>query len=389
MAEAWPFVSDAEGKIWAYPSMACIERTPAVSVRTDWIERFGMSFPKGAADEPIMSFAQYEAYMDAVLKQDANGNGKTDDEYPLVPFRPMFTHASMTYTMQALFMGFMGDRYLQDRKVLPAEAHPLYRAMLSKFREWYSKGYLHPEFYVLKQAQVNDLVTADRVGSTIGWDSDHVRPVIALQPKNPKAYMTIIPPLKDPPAGGVSAWRPQAKVGAGTLLSVTAESPEFATKIYEWCAQSLDNNTTIWKGIQGTHWKWVDKAKLTIERLGDSTRYTSLFTCFVNMYPCSFWVFEVGPVDAVKHEYNLNENVKHPTYSHVRPFDAGVVYVTKGTPAEFLTGDAKTKLLEAVVKVIIGQMTLNDWDQALAEYMRAEGNILSEVWTKQYFEQRK
>ena len=384
---AWPYVSDADGKIWAFPNVGCIVRSAALSIRTDWLEKLGMEFPKGAAGEPRMSFADYEEYLGRVLKEDPNGNGR-NDEFPLVPYREIGTFAHPLDVVQAFFTGFSGERYLANKTVLPAEKNAKYKDMLAKFREWYSKGYLHREFFVLKREQVNDLVISDRVGSSMGWDSDHVRAMAELQKNNPDAYMTIIPPPTDPP-GGVAAYKPQVAYGAATYLSATAESPEFAVKVFDWAAQSLDNNTLLWKGIEGEHFKWVDKPKLTIELIGDTTRYQSALILWVSLFPCPFWLKEVGEVDAVRQEYILNEDVKHPSYNHIRPFDEGVVYVTQGTPAEFLTGDGKTKLQEAKIKVIIGEMDLDDWDDEVAEYMEIEGNTLSEVWTKQYYEQRK
>jgi hypothetical protein len=55
-----------------------------------------------------------------------------------------------------------------------------------------------------------------------------------------------------------------------------------------------------------------------------------------------------------------------------------------GTPAEFLNGDGQTLLDEAVIKTVIGEQDISEWDATVAKYMELEGNIISQVKTEQF-----
>jgi hypothetical protein len=68
------------------------------------------------------------------------------------------------------------------------------------------------------------------------------------------------------------------------------------------------------------------------------------------------------------------------------PFDAHIPYSYKGNDAEFLTADGGTLMEEAIIKMIIGEMPLSDWEKTLNTYNSIEGDILAAVWTKQYKE---
>ena len=57
----------------------------------------------------------------------------------------------------------IGPNYLsEDGKIMTRASHPLYLSYLTKLREWYEKGYIYKEFFVIKQPQIEDMVTAHR-----------------------------------------------------------------------------------------------------------------------------------------------------------------------------------------------------------------------------------
>ena len=39
---------------------------------------------------------------------------------------------------------------------------------------------------------------------------------------------------------------------------------------------------------------------------------------------------------------------------------------------------------EALTKMVLGQMSIDEWDNVIASYKALEGDIYSAVWTEQY-----
>jgi hypothetical protein len=88
--------------------------------------------------------------------------------------------------------------------------------------------------------------------------------------------------------------------------------------------------------------------------------------------------------DQLFERYRLMDVIRsfpEPNY----PFDAHIPYNLKGTDAEFLTADGRTLIEETIVKMVTGDTPLSEWEKVLATYNKIEGDILSKVWTDQYY----
>ena len=153
-----------------------------------WLDKANMEVPT--------TWAQFEAALKYFADNDMNGNGKTDDEIPL------FVHTSQNYSLPSHWMGCWGisckdsttDSYtyiMDDGETV--DYVPLtdnYKAMVTKFAEWYKAGILFDGFDLDKSA-VNELYrgTGD---SLIG-----VMPYKSLPPRNASEYVMFCPPAAD------------------------------------------------------------------------------------------------------------------------------------------------------------------------------------------------
>ena len=364
-------VTDVAGKIYSIPRRERFPTGFVPTVREDWLKKFGMNMPQ--------TIVELEAYMDACITKDPNGNGQKD-EFALVP---SWNFAGLTTNFTALFTGKHGMFYLSDDgKIMPIYAHPGYKTMVGKFAEWYKKGYIHPEYLVIKSAQINDLMLADRVGMTAGWYSAGIPNSVIMREKNPEVKYTPLANLKDAP--GKPSWGSNPKYQAQICIPSTSTQAEYLINYLDWLASDPANALTAEKGLENVHWKWTDSSKKSYELIGNASEKYNNFYFILGMYFDGFYPSQsVVEGNTVQYEYSLHEALLSKM-SFVEEDDFFVPYNYKGTPAEGVGNDAQTSISEAITRIIMGELSINDWDKALENYMKLGGSVLSEVRTQQY-----
>ena len=371
------YCTDKDGKMWSIPRREPHPNGNVPSIRKDWLEKLGMKEPT--------TLAEYEAYMEAVLKTDLNGNGQ-HDEIPLTT-----REAAQIHEFLPFFTGNYGKideaRFkTEDGKIMPVVAHPGYADMLAKYREWYEKGYLYNEFITLKTNQFNDLVIANRVGSCMEWYSSAVRPCLELQKSVPEADYISLRCFTDAPETGKPAWGYGGAFSGGAAIPKSSKNPEAVLGFLNWVYKEQSNFLLTYYGLENQHWKWAEQANNLIEIIDNpSIKYDGMYP------PIEFFLGEfklrTSGSDPVINRYREMQDVLNgDDYVFVERFDAFIPYVLRGTPAEVLTGDGTTMIDEARLRCITGEITIEEWNETVKKYMELEGNILSEVWTQQYNE---
>lgn len=379
MADGLYSCTDKEGRIWALPRSEKFPEGYVPSIRKDWLDKLGMKMPT--------TLKEIEIYLEAVKTRDPNGNGQAD-EYGFVPdnllygmsnFAPFFIDANCSS------LGPNSDqveKYLDKKtgKVLPVYAHPNFRKMLELMRVWYQKGYMPKEIHVLKTTQINDLKSSNRAGMTAGWYSTGIRAATNI----PGAQYEPIPPLKD--ALMISAWPSNPKFAAQTVIMKTSKNAAFLIKYFDWMLSDPQNLAMAQFGLEGTHWKWADKGNNQVELIKDAIAKYDQYYALANLFYRGIMPdIKVSPDSKIEYEYQRHIDIIRG-FKMKYPFDSHIPYKMQGTPAENLTGDGVTLMNEGMIKYIIGTMNDQDWDKAVETFMKIDGNIRSEVWTKQYKE---
>lgn len=379
LKEGFEVVSTKDGQIYGIPRK---EEFPAgfiPAIRKDWLDKFGMELPETMED--------LEKYLEAAISQDPNGNGE-NDEFGLIP---QWGFGGIESNFKAYFCGINGEKYWDEKagKVMPIYTHPGYKAMLLKMQEWYAKGWLYKEFYTIKSNQIDDLVIADKVSMTAGWYTYTPGKLEELRKNSPKADYVPMPPLKGG-SSGVVGYSSNPIYSPQILFSKNSKNAKYFIKYLNWLLADVENYESSRRGIQGEHWEWEDKAALTLKALPKEQSK--------DKYDGHYGILSVRGLDAFRTEYavqpTLSDQKKKEFRDYVRssgakliaPFDSHIPYTDKGTKAELLTGDGKTMIEEARMKLILGESTEAEFDKALEKYMEIEGNIRSEVWTRQYKE---
>lgn len=362
------------GKMYGLPRQEDFPSGFVPVIRKDWLEKSGIT---------IKTMADLEKYFEAVLNNDFNGNGKKDE----IPYIPSWGFGGIESNFKPYFVGETSERYLDKatNKIMPIYAHPGYKAMILKMAEWYKKGYLYKEFITVKSQQISDLYIANRVGLTSGFYSGHIKPMIQLRKTTPTADAIPLPVLTD---GKFAGYGSNPVYSPKVMVSATSKNAEWLIKYIDWQMSSKENYHTSFLGVKGAHWYWADTKKTTVilpEKVND--KYTGFYDVVSAFTPDLRPVYAVNSADSYKvEETKLKKILRSAPYKFVSPFDSYVPYTNKGTKAEILTGDGKTMIEEARTKLIFGEITAADFDVKLAKYMEIEGNIRSEVYTKQYWD---
>ncbi|MDR1541412.1 MAG: extracellular solute-binding protein [Clostridiales bacterium] len=382
--------TDKDGQIWALPRAERFPEGYVPTIREDWLEALGLSMPR--------TIEELEAYFDAVLANDPNGNGDSGDEIAYLPnmllygisnFIPYFLPVKDGNLSSTGFSNLNNLRVLRymadDGSIRSVFTHPDFINILAKFREWYEKGYMPKDIHLLKTAQLTDIRTSGVAGSLGGWFSDGNTPIINWNEANPDkapGYYAPIPPLENAP--GRSMWPSNPTYAPQIVFMRTGKNHAAMMRYFDWICQSSQNTATVQYGIEGVHWNWSDEGKSAITLSETAVQNYLEYYSLANLW----WkglMPEVLVSSDNKAEYMRTKQMEEiRAYEMNYPFDAHIPYNYKNTDAEFLTADGATLLEEAIIKIIIGESRLEDWPAAVATYNSIEGDILSQVWTEQY-----
>jgi hypothetical protein len=263
--------------------------------------------------------------------------------------------------------------------------HPNYMAFLDKMREWYAKGYIYREFFLVASAQGQDMIAADRVGGANFWYSSCVRPFQKQEAADSSKTYAILPNLKSPIDGVKAVYNEGYEYQSVIYAAAASKHPELVVAYFDWMISDPAIDITIWNGLEGKHWEWYKKDTLTYRVLpGSPDRYFKAFQCVCQWEPKSQFV-NVYPESYVEKKYaDFLKQLNDPSKDYAEAFDLKVPYTKVGTELELLGNDAVTLLDESRLKYIIGAIDRSAMVTAIEKYKTVYGNKYSDVYTKQH-----
>ena len=134
--EAWKAMTDKEGNIYGVPRSTPNLGNPTW-IRTDWLEKENLEMPK-TIDE-----------LDNVLRTfKENGTGGEGTIPLLADIAGKHSSKGLHNSFLGAFTEYGYSNWLDptDNKIKPAELQPGFKDFLAKMNEWYTKGYMYPEF---------------------------------------------------------------------------------------------------------------------------------------------------------------------------------------------------------------------------------------------------
>ena len=382
MADGLFSMTDNEGKIWGLPRAERFPQGYVPTIREDWLQALGMSMPR--------TMGEIDAYLAAVKAADLAGNGTT---IPLLP-------NGLTYGMSNFFNyflsakdnnmtagGWTNGRYMAaDGSIRPIFSHPDLINLIAKYREWYSLGYMPQDIHLLQTAQIVSIRSSASFGMQAGWYNDGLAQLndwSNANPGKPRARIVAVPPPQNAP--GRSMWNSNPRYGPQIVFFRNGKNTVHLMRFFDWVCSDPINNVIVNFGLENDHWNWnQDKSAVVVTAEGIA-RYQDYYSLANTYWESIMPRISTSLDNPVQYEmYSLMDQIRDFQASNY-PFDAHIPYNVRGTDAEFLTADGNTLIDETVIRMVIGQMPLSEWPRVQAQYNAIAGDILSRVWTDQYY----
>ncbi|MDD9271574.1 extracellular solute-binding protein [Paenibacillus sp. GCM10023248] len=222
------------GKLMAIPqTSSAIDGLPLFYVRTDWLNKLGLSEPKSMKD--VLAVAE------AFTKKDPDGNGKDDT------FGMAFTKTFLTdshFGTSGFFSGFhaYAGKWVKNASgnLVYGSTLPETKAALKQLQDMYAQGLLDKEFGVKDRAKVTESVAGGKVGIFYGSMSAPLSITQKNIDNDPKAEWKAIPLLsiddkKATPIGKMPIQRYYA-------VSKKSKNPEAIIKLLNFAMDGYDES---------------------------------------------------------------------------------------------------------------------------------------------------
>lgn len=332
----------------------------ALMIRSDWLEKFGMSMPT--------TLEEYEAYLEAVVTKDPDGNG-VNDTYGLCGN----TSSGNILTVFANFYLPAGNNWwLDENGVLQHPAtHPNYKKLLAKVVEWQDKGYLAPNALLSGNDQRVDWIANNRLGSIAGYYTAHNAALINLQKNLPEAYYQPTVLTIEPDAANALC----NMLAYTSLICINANTKNLdAACRYLDYMFTPDGYDTLWYGVEGTTYDIVDGIPYFRTDESGAILYR---TAYMPQFLSDVGRYGLYPNNAPT--YILMNKTRE--YLNALPgydtADKLVTYDWTGTDSEFVKGDLDTFISENRAKVLAGEIPVDQWDAVIAEWRSIGGDQLT------------
>lgn len=230
------------GKLYAIPTTVTYEINSSILIRTDWLDKLGLSMPT-TTDELTNVLTQFK-------EKDPGGNG--DRNVPLT----IKGDQSMIDNLVGAF-GIANTWNDVDGTLTPRVMDPAYKDYVAYVGSLYDQGLIDREFVANKDATAKEKFASGVAGAIVVHWADIPALSDSLTKTKPDATFSFVPALKGP--NGEAGFAANAGFDRLTYIPKASEHPEEAIK---WINATLETETfkSMAIGEEGTHYKVVDGA---------------------------------------------------------------------------------------------------------------------------------
>ena len=371
-------MKDKQGKIWALPRMANFVTYP-IFVRSDWLEKVGMSAPTTIEELEKVAIAFRDA--------DPAGGGKT------VPIITTLAHSRMSLSGAFIENGWSQFQDT-DGLIKPPYMHTGYKDFTQTLARWYKDGLLAKESFVYKTSDINDLIKTNRVGITALWYSRVTLNEGTLQEMVPNANYQLCT-IKGPAGIAETADyvmklpSPGSGSTSGTqsyLVFKNCKDVDAAIRLFNWGFS--DYNYLVSKyGLEGKGFEITSKDpvkyKVLVDQAGDEINGV-----FKGLGNDTRFIPSDSPIQrhwdylCLGEVYNMERAKK--------PFDGDVKYDSISLNNAVPTyPDIQRIVDESFVEFVCGGRSMDDFDKFYADLESADIESLITEITRQYNEAKK
>lgn len=346
----WEALSTKDGRIWGLPINAPAAGN-TVLIREDWMKKLNLKMPT--------TMEELEAILKEFKEKDPAGGGKT---IPLLT-----TLEELSHSLAAGFMDVGYGKWLDaDGKVKPEVLNPGYKDFVAKMADWYKKGYIYKEAFTIEGAEQIELIKQNRVAVGAHWHSRELGNQFALQSSVPEAKYVVADQLRGPKGLTMTMGGPG---GNGWMISKNSKNPVAAMKYMNWLQTDLDNYMLAYFGIEGKHWKWVDKTNHVYERL-NRDYLGDLIAAMSFAWTIQFR--DASPQNAPSFEYYRNFLTNPEKAKKVALFDVEYKFDSNALAEKIPTLNDLNRMIEQeTIKFIRGARPIGEWDSFLQELNKA------------------
>ncbi|NLZ70444.1 MAG: extracellular solute-binding protein [Clostridiaceae bacterium] len=346
-----------------------------LAVREDWLAQCNLDMPETIADldEILVAFKAMDP-----------------SKYPLFTVSSKGMLGAMGLVLSGAFTDCATGWWDDNGTLRHPIQDPGWKNFVAKVREWYEKGYLHPEFITANTQATTQLMSAGEIGVLTSWCTTAINPNKALMEENPKHRFEYT-------KGTLSGDKPAKLVGnsfASEFTNINANTKNIDAVLYFLDRMGdRDIRMLTHYGIEGLNYR-IENRKL-IRETGDKA-YVGQYSTYgaetemVVTFEHENELFDPGPlgnhyIDSQKPNwfriFYSDERMKQIIYEP----DTGLIY-------DYTTGDneyyelstvASTYITEMLTDMVTGKLGMDQWDAKIAELE----NIALNQMTKERNEQ--
>ena len=333
-------------------------------LRGDWLEKLGLKVPT--------TLDEWYTVLKAFKEKDPNGNGKAD-EIPFTPFQnPKYLQGVRG---AAAFIGAWGMQveFYQDKGVVKHGAlQPGFKDFLKLFAQWYKEGLIDPDFVTYDRKMLDAKVTGDQLGSLIGNAGSAIGNYMGLMAeKNPK-FKLIGAPYPVLKAGQKPTIGQQDFEFQGQVTAISTANKRVVESIkYLDYAYSPEGTMLFNFGVEGVSYKMVDGYPKYTDLVMRSPDKLPVAQAMCKYFRSSFNGPFIQDKRYMEQYYELPEQRDAVKNWVVEKNDTWLpaVTVTQDESKKFATisNDVTTRMDEAIAKIIVGQQSVDSWDQVVQQ----------------------
>lgn len=331
-------------------------------VRKDWLDKLGIEMPT--------TLDEWHEMLVAFKTKDPNGNGQADE----VPFTSsLYSQPLNSFLLAHAFIGAWGiamEWYQEAGKVMFGMLQPEFKEFLTVMAQWYKEGLYDVDFPTMDTKLQDAKVTGNQLGSFVQNTGGGIGKYLGLMKADPnfKVVAAPYPTLKkgDVPILGQ---RDRTFPGEGLAITTACKDPVAVVKWADY-AYGEEGHILFNFGVEGLSFNWVDgypKYTDTVTKDPKLALQQSMARFFRSNFNGPF-VQDIRYFEQYAALPEQQESVKLwsvPSNEKQLP----PVTQTQDESQRFasIMNDINTLRNEAVIKIIVGQMPVSDWDGVVSQ----------------------
>ena len=362
-----------EGTYYCFPFVRSNElmkqKGGGPTIRMDVLDQLGLDVPRTIDDwEEVFAKAQEAGW-----------------EHPFIArFADLHGNSSATTGEESVFCGAYGVAYrfyIEDGTIKFGPIEPAYKDYLAKMADWYSKGYIDPDFLTLDNSGLDGKMTSSSAMSTfrspdsgIGVWTKNMRAV----DENVRFVAAPFPVLNEGDTRYIGNMNLRFQAGYSAAITTSCKNIDAALKLLDY-AYSEEGNLLYNFGIEGVSFEYDENGEAQFTKLitdnPDGLTLKEAMILYCRNSAGGPFVKDAGPILAQRHD-NKDQ------YDAPFIWDASIdwskclprmVYTAEETEElNDIMAEVNTILEEMTVKIIIGDKSIGTYDDYVSDMKNAE-----------------